>query len=124
MARKLTTLFCAVAFSFTTLAQTPGGNPEPIPIVENENQFGQNGRGSLSYCTAWYYDSLSMVSVSLYGITEATVTLYDAQETVVDSVVSMYSSRQVLLSIPDIPGAYRIVISSSNYYGEGYFVVE
>lgn len=77
----------------------------------------------LSQIYAYLNLSTGFVEVEYYGINDLEIYIMDSEYNIVQNEGSSPGSTSIYLTIPETSGIYTIIISSSEFYGEGYFVI-
>ena len=98
-------------------------DPEKVDIHGTHNGEQNNNSRSISCCTAFYHSSTSELEVNTLGVGAADVFLFDSTNRIVASdSISGHGQEQVVLDVPSRSGEYVVIITSSEYFGEGAFV--
>lgn len=95
---------------------------KPIKIIKGKLTVGIER--TAQYVDAVLNTDTYTVDVDFYGLGEGEIYILDSSHAVVDSMPVIFETDHVVLSSPVAEGCYVLIVSCSNYYGEGYFTID
>lgn len=114
-------IFGLMGFTLTANTDSSKENRKKIEIVRSTQS--SDIMRDLSQIYAYLNLSTGFVEVEYYGINNLEIYIMDSEYNIVQNEGSSPGSTSIYLTIPETSGIYTIIISSSEFYGEGYFVI-
>lgn len=69
-------------------------------------------------------DTAKTIEIELFDFTDGEIYIVDQNSQVVDMTHVLAGDTYVIMSQPETAGHYSLIITSNEYYGEGYFCIE
>lgn len=108
-----------------TYADNDKSNQCTVQIEVKKYLWQQGIERSLGqYVDAYLNLNSNTIEIDFSGLGEGEIYIVDQNNHVVDMAHVLAGDTYVIMSQPETAGHYSLIITSNEYYGEGYFCIE
>lgn len=115
-------LFIGIA-SINADEKSNGTSSRPLDIHTTKG-FAGLMRSIDQEVKAFLNDTAKTIEIELFDFTDGEIYIVDQNNQVVDMTHVFAGDTYVILNQPETAGHYSLIITSNEYYGEGYFCIE
>ncbi|MBQ8629062.1 MAG: hypothetical protein IJ421_06265 [Prevotella sp.] len=115
-------LFIGIA-SINADEKSNGTSSRPLDIHTTKG-FAGLMRSIDQEVKAFLNDTAKTIEIELFDFTDGEIYIVDHNNQVVDMTHVFAGDTYVILNQPETAGHYSLIITSNEYYGEGYFCIE
>lgn len=115
-------LFIGIA-SINADEKSNGTSSRPLDIHTTKGFAGLT-RSIEHEVKAFLNDAAKTIEIELFDFTDGEIYIVDQNNQVVDMTHVFAGDTYVILNQPETAGHYSLIITSNEYYGEGYFCIE
>lgn len=115
-------LFIGIA-SINADEKSNGTSSRPVDL-QTIKGFSEFKRSINQSVKAFLNDLTKTIEIELLDFTDGEIYIVDQNNQVVDMTHVFAGDTYVILNQPETAGHYSLIITSNEYYGEGYFCIE
>lgn len=115
-------LFIGIA-SINADEKSNGTSSRPLDL-QTIKGFSEFQRSINQSVKAFLNDVTKTIEIELLDFTDGEIYIVDQNNKVVDMTHVFAGDTYVILNQPETAGHYSLIITSNEYYGEGYFCIE
>ena len=115
-------LFIGIA-SINADEKSNGTSSRPVDL-QTIKGFSEFKRSINQSVKAFLNDVTKTIEIELLDFTDGEIYIVDQNNQVVDMTHVLAGDTYVIMSQPETAGHYSLIITSNEYYGEGYFCIE
>ena len=119
----LSALFFIGIASINADEKSNGTSSRPLDIHTTKGFAGLT-RSINQEVKAFLNDTAKTIEIELFDFTDGEIYIVDQNNQVVDMTHVFAGDTYVILNQPETAGHYSLIITSNEYYGEGYFCIE
>jgi hypothetical protein len=119
----LSALFFIGIASINADEKSNGTSSRPLDIHTTKGFAGLT-RSIDQEVKAFLNDTAKTIEIELFDFTDGEIYIVDQNNQVVDMTHVCAGDTYVILNQPETAGHYSLIITSNEYYGEGYFCIE
>lgn len=126
MKKAVSIIFAVFCISLLhTYADNDKSNQCTVQIDVKKYLWQQGIERSLDqYVDAYLNLNSNTIEIDFYGLGEGEIHIVDQNNQIVDMTHVFAGDTYVILNQPETAGHYSLIITSNEYYGEGYFFIE
>lgn len=126
MKKAVSIIFAVFCISLLhTYADNDKSNQCTVQIDVKKYLWQQGIERSLDqYVDAYLNLNSNTIEIDFYGLGEGEIHIVDQNNQIVDMTHVFAGDTYVILNQPETAGHYSLIITSNEYYGEGYFCIE
>lgn len=126
MKKFFTVLSALLFFGIVSIyADEKSNGTTSIPLdLQTIKGFSEFHRSINQSVKAFLNDLTKTIEIELLDFTDGEIYIVDQNNQVVDMTHVFAGDTYVILNQPETAGHYSLIITSNEYYGEGYFCIE
>lgn len=118
------TVFCISISSLYTYADNDNSNQCTVQIDVKKYPWQQGIERSLDqYVDAYLYSHSNTIQINFSGLEDGEIYVVDSNNNIIESIIVTLGMTSAILSAPVEKGYYYLIVSCSNFYGEGVFKI-
>lgn len=119
----LSALFFIGIASINADEKSNGTSSRPLDIHTTKGFAGLT-RSINQEVKAFLNDTAKTIEIELFDFNDGEIYIVDQNNQIVDMTHVFAGDTYVILNQPETAGHYSLIITSNEYYGEGYFCIE